>query len=68
MNPVWIILWLSSEAVVVNDVQIGTELIDHSSVRPTIEAARAWQRDLRRHGVGMNFHIYKAKEEEQDVY
>lgn len=61
MNAVWIILWVSSQPVVVNDRQIAVELADHSSVRDTQEAAIAWKRELRSQGVGLNFQIYKCE-------
>lgn len=65
MNAIWIILWVSSQPIVVNDVHYGVELIDHSSLRESREAAYAWRRELREHGVGMDFHIFKAKEESE---
>lgn len=61
MNLVYIILWVSSTPMVVNDQQIGVELMDHSSIRDTAQDAQAWISELRSHGVGMSFKIYKSE-------
>lgn len=66
MNAVWIMLWISSQSIVVNDVQIGVELIDHSSIRATKADAIAWKRELRSHGVGVHFEIYESFKKEDE--